>query len=341
MALYRVDEAAGSLSEIPETSLSGEGMRERGDLQRWLRDHPGALEPDLFVLTEEYSDWADSGRSIDLLALDGEGRLVVIELKRDEGAFMDLQTLRYAAMVAHMTFAQAVEAHDRYLRRRGIAGDARERILDHLTAVEDADPEIDSSRPRILLAARDFPRELTASVLWLNDTGLDIRCVRLLPYRVGDDLVLDVAQVIPLPEAEEYMVRIRDREAEQESHDYPDVPWTREEIGRLANLLVNQFNLRLLDTCAESPGEWVSLSDLRASGSAEQQARWPQQRFGAGALAGLTRRIRREFGRSNWPMESEYAQGGDTRSFRLPADIAEWWTAARPRALQEGAAAES
>ena len=53
MALYRVDEAAGSLSEIPETSLSGEGKQERGDLQRWLRDHPGALEPDLFVLTEE------------------------------------------------------------------------------------------------------------------------------------------------------------------------------------------------------------------------------------------------------------------------------------------------
>ena len=139
MALYRVDEAAGSLSEIPETSLSGEGKQERGDLQVWLRDHAGALEPDLFVLTEEYSDWADSGRSIDLLALDGEGRLVVIELKRDEGAFMDLQALRYAAMVAHMTLEAGRRAPtSEYLqKRRGIAGDARERILDHLgTAVE-------------------------------------------------------------------------------------------------------------------------------------------------------------------------------------------------------------
>ena len=189
MALYRVDEADGSLSEIPETWLSGEGMKERGDLQRWLRDHPGALEADLFVLAEEYSDWEDSNRSIDLLALDGHGRLVVIELKRDEGAFMDLQAIRYGALVAHMTLAQAVDAHERYLRRRGMEGDARERILEHLGVDGGGEAEIESSRPRILLAARDFPQELTTSVLWLNDAGLDISCVRLLPYRVSDELV--------------------------------------------------------------------------------------------------------------------------------------------------------
>lgn len=332
MALYRVDEADGSLSEIPETWLSGEGVRERGDLQRWLRDHPDALEDGLFVLAEEYSDWEDSNRSIDLLALDAEGRLVVVELKRDEGAFMDLQAIRYAAMVAHMTFDQAVVAHERYLHRRGLEGDARARIREHLGAEARGEAEIESSRPRILLAARDFPQELTTSVLWLNDAGLEISCVRLLPYRVGDDLVLDVTQVIPLPEAEHYMVRIRDRDAEQEPRTYPEVDWTREEIERLERLITNPFNFRLLDICSEKPGEWVSLSDVRASGSAEQQARWPQARFGSGALAGLTRRVRREFGRDNWPMDFEYRQGRDTRSFRMSSEIAEWWRGARDAA---------
>ena len=157
MALYRVDEADGSLSEIPETSLSGEGMRERGDLQRWLRDNPDALEDGLFVLAEEYSDWEDSNRSIDLLALDGDGRILVIELKRDEGAFMDLQAIRYAAMVSHMTFAQAVDAHAGYLRRRGMEGDARARILEYLGAEAGGEPEIESSRPRILRCGARLP----------------------------------------------------------------------------------------------------------------------------------------------------------------------------------------
>ncbi|MCY4616507.1 MAG: hypothetical protein OXC71_08985 [Chloroflexi bacterium] len=333
MALYRVNEAEGSLSGIPETSLSGEGKRERGDLQRWLRDRPDALEPDLFVLAEEYSDWADSSRSIDLLALDGDGRLVVIELKRDEGAFMDLQALRYASMVAHMTFAQAVDAHARYLGRRHLEGDAQERILDHLRGADTAEPEVDSARPRIILAARDFPQELTTSVLWLNDAGLDIRCVRLLPYRVGDDLLLDVTQVIPLPEAEDYTVRIRDREAEQERRDYPEVDWTREDMEALARQLPSPVMLAILDACSASPGNWVSWGDIRTSLDDESVS------VPTHAIKALTIRAKRHFGRSNWPMEYEWPgyPDGDRRIFHMSGEIAEWWRAARESAVEDGA----
>ena len=38
----------------------------------------------------------------------------------------------------------------------------------------------------------------------LNERGLDIRCVRIKPYGSRDNLLLDVQQVIPLPEAQTY-----------------------------------------------------------------------------------------------------------------------------------------
>ena len=335
MALYRVHEDR-SLTAIEPTSLSGEGRQERADLQGWLRDRPDALEDGLFVLDEEHGDWADSNRRIDLLALDAEGRLVVVELKRDEGPFMDLQAVRYAAMVAHMTLDRAVEAHARYLAGRGVEEDARERILEHLGADEGEEPEILSARPRILLAARDFPRELTTAVLWLNDSGLDIRCVRLVPYLLGGDLVLDAAQVIPLPEAADYMVRLRDREAVQAHSTYPDEPWTREEIARLARLVEERaskaITLQMLDAFAAAPERWVTLADIRAQSSPEQQARYPGARFATGSLADLTKLIRREFGRNNRPMEYEHREGGDARAFRMSLEIASWWNAARAKA---------
>ena len=85
------------------------------------------------VLSEEFGSWEDSRRRIDLLALDKDANLVVIELKRTEdGGHMDLQALRYAAMVDNMTFEQAVEAHQHYRNVRGIEGDAREEILEFL-----------------------------------------------------------------------------------------------------------------------------------------------------------------------------------------------------------------
>lgn len=74
---------------------------------------------------------------------------------------------------------------------------------------EEPDEEQFAQDVRIILAGAEFSKEITTSVLWLNEHGLDIRCIRMKPYRDGDKLLLDIQPVIPLPEAEEYQVRIR------------------------------------------------------------------------------------------------------------------------------------
>ena len=78
------------------------------------------LEEGLFIVAEEFSNWEDSSRSIDLLALDAEGNLVVIELKRTQtGDHSELQAIRYAAMVSNMTLEQLIEAASVLLAKRG------------------------------------------------------------------------------------------------------------------------------------------------------------------------------------------------------------------------------
>ena len=43
--------------------------------------------------------------------------------------------------------------------------------------------------------------------------GMDIRCVRLLPYEVEGEGSSDIQQVLPLPEAADYQVRLRHKDA--------------------------------------------------------------------------------------------------------------------------------
>ena len=214
MPLYRWN--PDNLEAVPATTFEAEGLQERADLQRLLRAQPEVLEEGLFIVAEEFSNWQDSGRSIDLLALDSEGRLVVIELKRTQtGDHSDLQAIRYAAMVSNMTLEQIVEAHRAYLARRGINEDARVQILNHLGVTDEAAVEIHTERPRILLASAGYSKELTATVLWLRDNyGVDISCVKLQLYRDGNGSLLDTSQVIPLPNAEDYQVRIREKQEE-------------------------------------------------------------------------------------------------------------------------------
>ncbi len=47
--------------------------------------------------------------------------------------------------------------------------------------------------------------------MWLNDRDIDIRCIRLKPYADRDRLLLDVQQIIPLPEVEQYQVQVREK----------------------------------------------------------------------------------------------------------------------------------
>ena len=214
MAIYRMVGDKEDLTQVPVTSFGQTGVLERQDLQRILRDKPEILEDGLFILAEEFSNWQGSGRSIDLLGLDATGRLVVVELKRgDTGEHMDLQSIRYAAMVSNITLQQAIDAHQAYLNKRGLTADAEERVNGHLENPEALG--FSTAQPRIVLVSEGFSQELTTCVLWLNDNyGLAIKCIRMQPYRNGAELLVETSQVIPLPETADYFVRIRERENE-------------------------------------------------------------------------------------------------------------------------------
>ena len=200
------------IETIPRTNLVSEGVRERGDLQRVLLASMANVAPDVMVITEEFGNWEDSRRRIDILGLDRDAKLVVIELKRTEdGGHMELQALRYAAMASVMTFDQVVDCHRQFLESRGSDADAQEVILEYLEWEEPDNVQF-GQEVRIILVSGEFSREITTTVLWLNDKGLDIQCIRLTPYKLGERLLVDVQQIIPLPEAAEFQTRVREKQ---------------------------------------------------------------------------------------------------------------------------------
>jgi hypothetical protein len=211
MPLFEI--TTDAFRSITESSLAEMKLRERGDLQRLLRTQINVLADDLYVIAEEFGDWEDSRRRIDLLAIDKNANLVVIELKRTtDGGHMELQAIRYASMVSTMTFGRAVEIHAEYLSGLGEKhDDAQQRLLDFL-GWEEPDEENFATDVRIILVSEDFGKELTTAVLWLREHDIDICCMRLKPYQNGTSRLIDVQQIIPLPEANEYQVQVREKE---------------------------------------------------------------------------------------------------------------------------------
>jgi hypothetical protein len=257
MAIYEI--TADQIRKIPETTFSLASLRERYDLQRLLRSQFDVISPDTLIIAEEFGEWDTGHRRIDLLGIDKDANLIVVELKRTEdGGHMELQAIRYAAMVSAMTFEQAVEVYANLLRKDG--GNAEEAQGAILSFLEWEEPDEDrfAQDVRIILVAADFSKELTTSVMWLNERDLDIRCIRFKPYGDNSRVLIDVQQVIPLPEAIEYQVQIRqkkrlERKDRIQRHDLPRRFWTE-----LLNYAKGQT--RLHGNISPGDQDWISTS---------------------------------------------------------------------------------
>jgi hypothetical protein len=209
MPIYLVTDSA--LNQVPETTFAHEKLLERRDLQRLLKADISVISSDLMVIAEEYGEWEESSRRIDLLCLDKQANLVVLELKRTEdGGHMELQAIRYAAMVASMTLTQLIAAYARFLGGEESHQKAEADILAHL-GWDTPEEGFLSEEVKIVLISADFSLELTTAVLWLRKRGIDMICIRLKPYRLGEQVLIDVQPIIPLPEAAEYEIRVREK----------------------------------------------------------------------------------------------------------------------------------
>jgi hypothetical protein len=229
MPIYEVTDK--EILPVEETTFNFAGLQERRDLQRLLRDHIEVIAPETLLISEEFDEWEDAKRRIDLLAIDKNANLVAIELKRTEdGGFMELQCIRYASMVSTLTFDQAVNIFGRYLKRIGKETQSpREKILEFLDW-DESDDDLFAQDVRIVLASAEFSKELTTSVLWLIEHEIDIRCVRLKPYRLGERLLVDVQQIIPLPEAAHYQVQVREKALKDRAARISGADFTRFDI---------------------------------------------------------------------------------------------------------------
>jgi len=209
MAIYQITE--NEIKAISRTTFSESGLKEREDLQRLLKYKIEIISPDTLVVAEEFGEWDESRRRIDLLGIDKHANIVVIELKRTEdGGHMELQAVRYAAMVSTLTFDRLVDIYADYIKTNDLDLDAEASILEFLGWDEKEEDEF-AQEVKIVLASAEFSRELTTTVMWLNEYGLSIRCVRMHPYESDGKILLDVQSVIPIPEIEDYQVKIREK----------------------------------------------------------------------------------------------------------------------------------
>lgn len=262
--------AISEAKNVPKMSIKQAGYTEN-EVRDLIAADIGKFFPDLKpikTIATEFSRWEDSARRLDILAIDGNGNLCVIEFKRDnDGAHAELQALRYAAMLSVLSIKDVVQAGLNYRQKldKAITEESwKTELLDFLGATNLDEIEL-LAVPRIILVSSQFNKEITTTVLWLNEQfgstekdglGMDIVCFEVGVYQLNDHKVLHFDKIVPIPQAEEYQVKARAKEKDSAKKQ------SMAKRARTVRLLEDSGHLKIGDQIVVIQGAFKTLANI-------------------------------------------------------------------------------
>ncbi len=216
--LFRINPKSHQMESIQEVDFAQLGVRERRDIQEWVAANPVILGDDLLIIGKEFSGFDITNERLDLLAVDLDGRLVIIEIKRDDsGTDAHWQAIKYASYFQRATADEIVGMAAAYWDES--QEDAVDRLQQHL-ATDDLNAL--NNDQRIILASHRFAPEVTSAALWLNQKVSNedlLTCIKLTPYQdtQQDSLYVHASTIIPVPGADKYLVGIEQNSQKESS----------------------------------------------------------------------------------------------------------------------------
>ena len=156
----------------------------------------------------------------DLLAIDDEGALVLIEIKRDLDDMahryeaLEFQAIRYCSSLAtiktpedlvNTSYSKYIEKYDRLYTGDLTAHErARKNLREFLFQNKCADDF--NKKQRIILISSDYDKTTLSACAWLIQNGVDITLIKLSPMENNGDKEVDISVVLPSKKESDYFV---------------------------------------------------------------------------------------------------------------------------------------
>ncbi len=254
--MYQINKESNDIIKLEQRLFGELGFKERENLQEWIAKNPDVLGEELLIIQKEYDGFNDTNERLDLLALDKQGNLVIIENKLDDtGRDVVWQALKYTSYCSTLKTMQIIKMYQEYLDRyEKVEEDAKNLILEFLEIEEDL-LLLNDEDQRMMFVANHYRKEVTSTVLWLLDHDVKIQCFKATPYSMGEDLFLQIDQIIPQPEMEEYMIDAKEKEKENKGKSKV-VEQTEKELVEFWQLVKDELqknNIHYFDNVSAKP----------------------------------------------------------------------------------------
>lgn len=216
--MFLIDKENNKLMKIVKTTFHDLGFKEREHLQEWIAKEPSCLDEELLIIQKEFDGFSGTNERLDLLALDQTGALVIIENKLDDaGKDVTWQALKYVSYCSTLSKTQIVAIYQDYLDKYENGAKAEDKLVEFFDGQSIDEIELNNQDQRMILVAGNFRKEVTSTVMWMINHNISVKCFKATPYKHGDELLLDIEQIIPVKEAADYYIKMADKAKEAQS----------------------------------------------------------------------------------------------------------------------------
>ncbi|MEA3475151.1 MAG: hypothetical protein U9R23_01710 [Candidatus Cloacimonadota bacterium] len=202
--LYKVREK--EVEKLNQTKFKQEEKLEQ-DLEDWIEHESSILGERLLIFGRQVQIPEVNDR-IDLLAVDTNGKVVIIELKKGKLKHpVDIQSLRYASYVSRWEYDDLEKQANNYFSEKGEEDfNFNEKFEEFcLSAGIDEIPDINQDQ-RIIIAGSKLKEKLGSVALWLREHSIDIKIIEVSLFKDGENLFLSPQIIIPIPTTKKFEI---------------------------------------------------------------------------------------------------------------------------------------
>ena len=273
-----------------------------------------------------------NGRS-DLTAVDNNGNIVLIEIKRDrkdiehrKEAF-EFQAIRYAASYATIekmddlvkkVYAPYIEKYRSEFELGELTSfELGIRKLNEFLQVNDAQKNF-NEKQRIILVASDFDEQTLSAVAWLNSNSVDMSCYRLTPYKLNEDLFFYVEKLLPVTNYDDYYVNLMDKSVVTTVTG--DKKITRRSLPKIDLMLewgvVKEGDI-IVAKGREDEGRLLSNGNVLVNGEEKSMQAWLKEIYGWSSVQTYVFAVHKETGKTLSQIREEYMTQKETENTEI------------------------
>lgn len=315
----------GKIAEKIEPVTFQELKMQESDIEEILRCSIEMLcdeEESMLVIGRQVKN-EKNGRS-DLTAVDNNGNIVLIEIKRDpkdienrKEAF-EFQAIRYAASYATIETADELvkKVYALYIEKYKNEFELGEltpyelglRKLNEFLKVNGAVNSF-NKKQKIILAASAYDEQTLSAVAWLNSNNVDMSCFTLTPYKINGEVYLNAEKILPLPDYDYYYVNLMDK-------SIPELVKSDKSITRRSLPKIDA----LISWGAVKPGDVIVAKgredeavlqkngNVNANGKIQSMQVWLKELYGWSSIQTFAFAIHKESGKSLFQIREEYME---------------------------------